>query len=99
VVTNPLGSILVHSQEQTHYTMVELTRPWCSVFVPVSKEFFLISEWGWDANSTHSEYKQRSLEDVSDSDIIITSLVPLHLYSSKLAKKNVFFCKMLGILR
>jgi hypothetical protein len=34
----------------------------------ISKEFFVISEWGWDASTTHSEYKQRSLEDVSDSD-------------------------------
>jgi hypothetical protein len=43
----------------------------------------LISEWGWDGSTGHSKYKQRSLEDATDSDIFITSVVPLQLYSEK----------------
>jgi hypothetical protein len=49
----------------------------------ISKEFFLISKWSCDGSTGHSEYKQRSSEDVSDSGIFDTSVVPLQLYSTK----------------
>jgi len=54
-----------------------------SVLDNISQEFFLISKWGCHGSTGHSEYKQRSLEDASDSDIFITSVVPLKLYSTK----------------
>jgi len=38
----------------------------------IVKEFLLISKWVWDGSTGHSEYKQRSLEDATDSDIFIT---------------------------
>jgi hypothetical protein len=49
----------------------------------ISKEFFLISKWGCDGSTGHGKYKQRSSEDVSESDIFDTSVVPLQLYSTK----------------
>jgi hypothetical protein len=49
----------------------------------ISKEFLLISKWGCDGSTGHSEYKQRLLEGVSDYYIFITSVVPLQLYSTK----------------
>jgi hypothetical protein len=36
----------------------------------ISKEFVLISKWGYDGSTGHKEYKQRSLGDVSDSDFL-----------------------------
>jgi hypothetical protein len=50
-----------------------------------SKEFVLISKWGCDGSTGQGEYKQQSLEGVSDSDIFITSVVPLQLYSTKIS--------------
>jgi hypothetical protein len=65
-----------------------------------SKEFFLISKWGCDGSTGHSGYMQRSLEDISDSDTFITSVVPLQLYSTKISgEKKIFFGKILGLLR
>jgi hypothetical protein len=49
----------------------------------MSKEFVLTSKWGCDGSTRHSEYMQRSLEDVSDRDIFVTSVFPLQLYSTK----------------
>ena len=49
----------------------------------ISKEFFVISKWGCDVSIGQSGYKQRSLEDASDSDTFTTSVVPLQLYSIK----------------
>jgi hypothetical protein len=51
-----------------------------SVLDDISKEFVLISKWGCDGSTGHSEYNQRSSEDVSDSDTFVTSVVPLQLY-------------------
>jgi hypothetical protein len=49
----------------------------------ISQEFFLVSKWGCGGSTGRSEYKQWSLENASDSDIFITSVVPLKLYSTK----------------
>jgi hypothetical protein len=49
----------------------------------ISKEFVLISKWDCDGSTGHSEYKQRSLEDISDSDIFVTSVVPVQLHATK----------------
>jgi len=49
----------------------------------ISKGTALISKWDCDGSTGHSEYKQRSLEDASDNNIFITSVVPLQLYSTK----------------
>jgi hypothetical protein len=49
----------------------------------ISKSFIIISQWVCDGSTGHSEYKQRSLEDASESDIFITSLVTFHLYATK----------------
>jgi hypothetical protein len=54
-----------------------------TVLDDISKDFFLVSKFGCDGSTGHSEYKQRSLEDVTDSDIFVTSVVPLQLYSTK----------------
>jgi hypothetical protein len=35
----------------------------------IAKEFLLISKWGCNGSTGHSECKQQSLEDVTDSDI------------------------------
>jgi len=40
------------------------------VLIDNSKDFILIPKWGCDGSTGHSEYKQRSLEDASDSDIL-----------------------------
>jgi len=57
----------------------------------IVKEFLLISKWVWDGSTGHSEYKQRSLEDASDSDIFVTSVVPLKLYSTKTSGDKFIF--------
>jgi hypothetical protein len=44
---------------------------------------------GCDGSNGHSKYKQRSLEDVSDSDNFITSVVPLQLYSTKILRDEI----------
>jgi hypothetical protein len=49
----------------------------------ISKGLVLISKWNCDGSTGHSEYKQRSLEDASDPNIFITSVVPLQLHSIK----------------
>jgi hypothetical protein len=55
------------------------------VLKEISKEFFVISKWVCDVSTGQSGYKQRSLEDASDSDIFTTSVVPLKLYSIKIS--------------
>jgi hypothetical protein len=46
----------------------------------------LFSDWGRDGSTGHSKHKQRSLEDATDSDICITSVVALQLYSEKASR-------------
>jgi hypothetical protein len=55
----------------------------------IMKEFLLISKWVWDGSTGHSKYKQRSLEDATDSDIFITSVVHLQLYSARASGDTV----------
>ena len=54
-----------------------------TVLNDITEEFLLISNWNCDWNTGHSDYKQRSLEDVSDCNIYITSAIPLQLHSTK----------------
>jgi len=49
----------------------------------ISKEFLRVSKWSCDGSTGHSECKQLSLEDASDSDIFTTYMDPLQLYSIK----------------
>jgi hypothetical protein len=49
----------------------------------ISKEFILILKWGCNETIGYSKYKPHSLEDASDSDIFITSVVPFQLHSTK----------------
>jgi len=49
----------------------------------ISKEFVLISKWGGDGSTGHSEFKERSCGDASDNNILIKSAVPLQLCSTK----------------
>jgi hypothetical protein len=65
----------------------------------ISKEFVLISQWGCDGSTGHGKYKQRSSEDISDSDIFVTSVIPLQSYSTKQLAIKLFFGKILGLLR
>ncbi|CAH2092745.1 unnamed protein product [Euphydryas editha] len=47
----------------------------------IAPELTLCSKWGCDGSSGHSEYKQTFEEgDISDANIFLTSLVPLHLH-------------------
>jgi hypothetical protein len=62
----------------------------------ISKKFVLISKWGGDGSSGHSEYKERSWEDVSDNNVIITSVVPLQSCSTKTSAGKFIFGKFLG---
>jgi len=39
----------------------------------------LTSKWGFDGSSGHSEYKQKSVEDLKDSSIVLSCLVPLEI--------------------
>jgi len=40
----------------------------------------LITKWGFDGSTGHSEYKQKCIEAFSDSQILLTSLVPIQLF-------------------
>jgi len=42
----------------------------------------LIMKWGFDGSTGHSEYKQKCIEDFIDSQILVTSLVPIQLFMS-----------------
>jgi len=55
----------------------------------ISKEFILISKWGCGGSTGHSEYRKRSLEDDSESDVFTKSLVPPRLYSIKTSGDKV----------
>jgi len=90
--TAPTGALRTASR----FSMAQICR---LVLHDISKKIFLISEWACDASTVHSEYKQRALKDVSDSDIVITFVVYLQLYLTKLAKTILFFGRMLGIFR
>jgi hypothetical protein len=57
----------------------------------ISKEFAIISKWGCDGSTGHSEYKRRSLEDASDSDIFITPVFLLRLYSTKTSGDKILW--------
>jgi hypothetical protein len=54
-----------------------------------SKEFALITTWGCDGSTGHSEYKQRALEGASNSDIFITPVIPLRLYATKTSRDKI----------
>jgi hypothetical protein len=51
-----------------------------------SKEFTLIPQWGCAGSTGHSEYKQRSLEDASDTEIFYHTCTP----SSVVFNKNIW---------
>jgi hypothetical protein len=59
----------------------------------ISKGLVLISKRDCNGSTVHGKYKQRPLEDASDSNIFITSVVPLQLYSINRLEINVFFGK------
>lgn len=54
-----------------------------TVLNDTTKEFLFIPKLNCDWNTGHSDYKQRSLEDVRDCNIYITSVIPLQLHSTK----------------
>lgn len=78
------SGVLVGLQELLNHTSERLLT---SKTVPdlgtVSSELRLLSKWGCDGSSGHSEYKQR-FEDptLSDTSIFLTSVVPLKLMSA-----------------
>ena len=44
----------------------------------------LVSKWGCDGSTGHSQYKQKaSSENLSDSDLFLSSVVPLQLHLEK----------------
>lgn len=49
------------------------------------KELFLISKWGMDGSSGHSQYKQNFLENdkATDQSLVCTSMVPIKLFVRK----------------
>ncbi|XP_055840046.1 uncharacterized protein LOC129907726 [Episyrphus balteatus] len=49
----------------------------------------LIGKWGFDGSSGQSEYKQRISGEFSDSDMFITSYVPIQLYSQMGSEKKI----------
>jgi hypothetical protein len=65
------------------------------VFAAVShnnlQELVLVSKWGCDGSTGHSEYKQNSRENLRDSDMFISSFVPLQLYSSSAPNKVILW--------
>lgn len=73
-----LQSLLDH----TTWRIVELQDP---VLVTLNNlqpdKFVLLSKWGCDGSSGQSEYKQRfSDQNLSDSHVFLSSLVPIQLY-------------------
>lgn len=66
------------------------------VFANISKKnlrnCILVSKWGCDGSTGHSEYKQKSSsESFRDSDIFMTSFVPLQLYTTSAANKKILW--------
>lgn len=43
----------------------------------------LISKWGFDGSTGHSEYSQKSDNEYSDQDLFVSSMVPLQLFAEK----------------
>lgn len=71
---NGLQSLLNHTTKRIFLTKNE------EDLAAMKDECTLITKWGCDGSSGHSEYKQRiNEEDISDGNLFLTSLVPLHL--------------------
>ena len=57
-----------------------------SVIDSISKDIYeliLIYKWGCDGSTGHNQYKQKLTAGVSDSDMFLTSLVPIQLHFAK----------------
>jgi hypothetical protein len=46
------------------------------------QKIVLVSKWGFDGSTGHSEYKQMFSGEYSDSDLFLTSLVPIQIFTS-----------------
>lgn len=73
-----LQSLLDHLAEPVLHTLP----PTCL------SNLILTIKWGFDGSSGHSAYKQRSNEDFNDGNLMITSLVPLELYTRESNSSN-----------
>ena len=49
----------------------------------------LISKWGFDGSTGHSEYKQILYGEYSDSDLFLTSLIPIQLFTSSATQEKI----------
>lgn len=75
--TVPLQSILDHTASRILKGQNEQN------IIDLPENLTLISKWGCDGSSGHNEYKQVFIEnDRSDSNLFLTSLVPLGLHDS-----------------
>lgn len=77
----PLQSLLDH-------TATRLLNSQINVFelrsINPSDEMVLISKWGFDGSSSHTQYKQKFISEFSDDKyMFLTSLVPLRLVLNK----------------
>jgi hypothetical protein len=53
------------------------------------QKIVLVSKWGFDGSTGHSEYKQRFSGEYSDSDLFLTSLVPIQLFTSSSTEEKI----------
>lgn len=74
----PLQSLLDHTATRILMAQSE------EMLENMDEETTLVSKWGCDGSSGHSEYKQVFTEEnISDANMFLTSLVPLCLNSKK----------------
>lgn len=90
VVTNTSAEVTLQSLlDHTAIRLIEVQKEVMQVLSENLKHIFLISKWGFDGSSGHSEYKQRmGDEEQSDASMFLTSMVPIQLRNDKFKKDN-----------
>ena len=66
-----------HTTKRLLSTILELLKRLPTEVTDLSFEW----KWGFDSSSSHNEYKQVSVENAVDTDILLTAVVPLQLYA------------------
>jgi|UniRef100_A0A2S2QXB4 hypothetical protein len=84
IITESLAEIYL--QELLDHTAFRIIKCQWSVVDGFSTEnitsMTLITKWGFDRSTGHSEYKLKYNEDFSDSQVLLMSLVPIQLFVS-----------------
>jgi len=99
-ITESLAEIYL--QELLDHTVFRIIQCQWSVVDSFSAEnitsMILTTKWSFDGSTSHSEYKQKCTEDFSDSQIVLTSLVPIQLFVNISHSNKPYMAKSSDVL-